>query len=563
MGLPLLPARRRLLLELDLTRPVLEAPPASPVGALRAGHAPTLRTVVEALDRASRDDGVAGLVAHLGSRQPTLARSGELRAAVQAFARSGKPAVCWAESYGEELGAGSISYHLASAFGEVWLQPSGGVGLLGLSAEAVFLRGALDRLGVQPQVGQRHEYKTAANTFVETGMTEAHREMLSAIVESATSAIVADIATARSLDERDVRHAMDAAPLPAEQALRLGLVDRLGYRDEVYAELRNRLGDVEKRFVERYGKSKPALARLGTSLRPGRKPVIGVVHAVGTIHLGRSGRPSPLSSRSVGSDTLSAALRAAAEDDAVKAVVLRIDSPGGSYAASDAIRRQVLAVRREGTPVVASMGDVAASGGYFIAMPADAVVASAGTLTGSIGVLAGKQVVQQTLDRVGVHRESVASAAHADMFSSRRPFDEEEWRRLQDWLDRVYDDFTAKVAEDRRMPLERVRDVARGRVWTGADAVRIGLVDELGGLSHAIELACARVGVQRAGVDVRSYPKVSPLQRLLPPSNSDSVAGAAASTGAFGLAGVLHRGLVDAGLAHEGALTMPVTVRLT
>lgn len=552
-----LPVRRpgtRLLLELDLSRGLLESPPASPVEALRALHVPSLRGVVEALRKATHDDQVAGLIAHVGHQQPTLAQSHEIRTAVEAFRASGKPAVCWSETFGE-MGPGNVGYHVATAFDEIWVQPSGDVGLVGVTAQAVFLRDTLDKLGVETQMGQRHEYKTAADTFLRSSMTEANREMTTRLVESAMETLVTDVAAGRGLDEETVRAAIDEAPLAAEDALGRRLVDRIGYRDEAYADLRKRLGEVDLRYVERYGKG--GLAQAAAVARRG-KPVVAVLHAAGPIHLGRSQR-SPLAGRSVGSDTVGAALRAAGRDDSVKAVVLRVDSPGGSYVASDAIRREVHALRRTGRPVVASMGSVAASGGYYIAMPADEVLASPGTLTGSIGVLAGKQVLRRTLERIGVRRESVVAGRYADMFSTDRPFDEEEWQRLEAWLDRVYDDFTAKAAEDRRMPVEELRAVARGRVWTGADAQRHGLVDELGGIERAVEAACTRAGLDRRAVELRTMPKPKPIEMVIPAQSSESPSAA----GLFGDGMPLLDSLLSAaGLPSYGVLSMPVQWRL-
>src|SRR5919107_4104769 len=225
------PVRRptsRVLLELDLSRGLREAPPASPIEALRAVHVPSLRGVVEALRRAARDEHVVGLVAHLGAKQPTLAQSSELRAAVADFRAAGKPVVCWTETFGE-LTPGNVGYHLATAFDEIWLQPSGDVGLVGLTAEAVFLRDALDKLDVQTQLGQRHEYKTAADTFLRSSMTDAHREMVTRLVESATEAIVQDVAQGRGLSEQEVRSVIASAPISPEDALERRLVDRLGY----------------------------------------------------------------------------------------------------------------------------------------------------------------------------------------------------------------------------------------------------------------------------------------------------------------------------------------------
>ena len=553
-----LPVRRhggRVLLELDLTRGLLESPPASPIEALRAVHVPSLRGVVEALRRAAGDDQVVGLVAHVGAKQPTLAQSNELRAAVAAFRSTGRPTVCWSETYGE-MGPGNVGYHLASAFDEVWVQPSGDVGLVGVTAQAVFLRDTLDKLGVQPQISQRHEYKSAAETFLRSSMSDANREMVTRLVDSAMDTLVRDVASGRGLDEAAVREAIDAAPLSAEEAVARKLVDRVGYRDEVYRELNERLGEPELKYVERYGKG--GLAQAGASVARRGKPVVAVVHAAGPIHLGRSSS-TPLSGRSVGSDSIGSALRAAAKDDSVKAVVLRVDSPGGSYVASDTIRREVLALRRTGRPVVASMANVAASGGYYIAMPADRVLASAGTITGSIGVLAGKQVIREMLERAGVRRESVTDGRYADMFSSDRPFDEDEWQRLESWLDRVYDDFTSKAAEDRGLPVEDLRAVARGRVWTGSDALAHGLVDELGGLERAVQVACERAGVDRGEVELRTMPKPKPLERLLPAENSESPAAASFGDGLPLLDGLL----AAAGLSSYGVLSMPVNWRLS
>jgi protease-4 len=551
-----LPTSTPVLLELDLGRGLVEAPPAPALPVARARRPPSLRAVVDGLRRAAADRRVVGLVCHVGHRQPTLAQSSELRRAVEAFAAAGKATVVWSESFGE-MSPGNVGYHLASAFEQVWLQPTGDVGLTGVTAQAVFVRDTLDKLSIETQIGRREEYKSAADVFLESSMTPAHREMVGRIVESAMATIVSDVARSRRLTETEVRDAIDAAPVAAEDARERGLVDRLGYRDEVFADLRSRLGEWELKSVERYRRPLAQLSQAGRSAARRNRPVIAVVQASGPIHLGRS-TSSPLAGRSIGSDGLGAALRAAGRDDDVRAVVLRVDSPGGSYIASDAIRREVLALRGTGMPVVASMADVAGSGGYYIAMPADWVVAGAGTLTGSIGVLAGKQVLRDALARVGVNRETVSAGRYADMFSTQRPFDEDEWQRLQGWLDKVYADFTSKAAEDRRMPVEGLREVAKGRVWTGADALGVGLVDQVGGLDDAITAACARVGLRRSEVDVRVLPRVSPLDRLRPPQNSDSPAAARLGEGLS----LLDAALAALRLPSYGVLTMPVTWRL-
>ena len=557
-----LPDRRRpfgpVLLELDLSRGVVETPSAAPLRIVGARPAPTLHALLTALRQAERDRHVAGLVAHVAQRPISLALSSELRDAVGRFRRSGKVAVAWTESFGE-LGVGNVGYHLATAFEEIWLQPSGDVGLTGVVARAVFVRDALDRLGVEPQLAQRHEYKTAADTFLRSEMSDAGREMARRLAESATETIVADVAAARGLDPATVREIVDHAPLTATEALEAGLVDRLGYRDEVYASLRSRLGDVRLLYVERYGRRRERGRAVRRAVAGRSSPVVALVRASGPIHLGHSSSV-PWGGPNVGSDTLGATLRAAGRDPAVKAVVLRVDSPGGSYVASDAIRREILALRGSGRPVIASMATVAASGGYYIAMPCDVVVASPTTLTGSIGVLAGKQVVKEALGRVGVRIDSEAVGAHAEMFSSQQHFTEEEWARLEVWLDEVYDDFTSKAAADRGMPVERLRDVARGRVWTGADARSHDLVDQLGGLEEAVAIACERAGVGRDDVDVRVLPQAGLVRRLRGPESSEHAAAAHTA----GQQPLLDGALAALGLPlAAGVLTMPVTWELS
>jgi len=257
----------------------------------------------------------------------------------------------------------------------------------------------------------------------------------------------------------------------------------------------------------------------------------------------------------MGSDTVAAALRAATADNRAKAIVLRVNSPGGSYVASDTIRREVVRARGAGKQVVVSMGDVAASGGYFIAMAADKIVAQPATLTGSIGVLGGKPVTTSLLARAGVSVDAVTEGRHADMFSPTRPFSDEEWTRINSWLDRIYEDFTGKVAADRGLPAERVNEIARGRVWTGADAAGHGLVDQLGGLDLAISIARQAAGVPPTA-PLRHYPRSRPLDRLRPPESSEDRAAARASLFAESW-GPVWRLAAGLGLPAYGPLQLP------
>jgi protease-4 len=555
--------RGALVLELDLTHGFVEDVAHDPLARAMSRRRPVLRDAVERLHRAAGDPGVRGLVAKIGPWRHGLAWAQEVRDAVRVFQDSGKPAVAWAESFGE-LGPATVPYYLASGFDEIWLQESGDVGLTGVAAEVTFLRGALDKAGVQPQFGQRHEYKNAANVLTERGFTEAHREAVTRVVESAAAQVVADVAAARELTEAQVRMLVDRAPLTAAEALAAGLVDRVGYRDEAYHAVRERTrsgadgaATPSLRYVSRY--SKAGRRELARRLRERGKPVVALIHGTGAIKVGRSGR-GPLTGPAMGADTVGAAFRSAVRSDAVKAIVFRVDSPGGSYVASDTIRREVELASHAGKPVVVSMGTLAASGGYFVSMAADVIVAQPGTLTGSIGVLAGKGVVRDLVAKLGLTHDEVAAGEHALMFSARREFTDDQWDRLQSWLDRVYDDFTAKVAAHRSLSPEHVHEVARGRVWTGADAAERGLVDELGGLADAARLARKKAGLP-ADAPLRPWPHVPPLQRLRPATSSEDPRAAAPSAWSLGWGS--YAGLAAAlGLPVAGPLTLPYSIAL-
>ncbi|TDD61391.1 signal peptide peptidase SppA [Kribbella antibiotica] len=547
-----------LLLELDLTRGVLETPPASPVAAFRARHLPTLRELVAGLRKAARDESVAGLVAHLGGARLSLSQVQDLRDAVAEFRTSGKPVVAWTESFGE-AGGGTVPYYLATAFDEIWVQPSGDLGITGVTMQAVFIRGALDKAGVIPQFGKRREYKTAADTFTEKEMTAPAREMAARLAESAYEQIADGIAVRRRLSPERVRELVDSAPLHAQAALDAGLVDRLGYRSDVYDELEKTLGETERLLVERYVRRGPrTLAELQRRLPWPEKPLVAVVRVSGNITVGRNAS-GPLGGPGSGSDTIGAALRAVAENDKVKAVVLRIDSPGGSYVASDAIRNEVLRLRSTGKPVIASMGSVAASGGYFVAMPADVIVAQPGTITGSIGVLTGKGVVRDALARIGISQQAVSEGENARMYSAQEEFSDDQWARLEETLDRIYQDFVAKAALDRGLPDEELEALARGRVWTGADAFDRKLVDELGGFQHALTLACNRAGLDRDHIQVTTVPHRNLLDQLRAPTTTDDLAVTAQPLTLDGLASGLYSAL---GLPPAGLLRMPLNWQL-
>lgn len=494
------------VLEIDFMEPLVEYVPNDPLAAVLQGRRMQVHDVLEALERGAADPRVVGLVARVGGAPMGLARIQELRDAVTAFRASGKPTVAFAQSFGE-FSAGNGAYYLATAFEEVYLQPSGDLGLTGLISETPFLRGLLDTLGVVPRLDQRREYKNAMNIFTEKGFTPAHREAATRVMDSQFEQIVRGIAAARDVPDARVRSVIDGGPLSADDALRDELVDGLKYRDEVWAALEERVGDGAQRLgVDRY------LARVRPRFPEGE--TIALVYGVGGVRGGRSEIDPVSGDQVMGADSVTEALRAAIDDEQVRAILFRIDSPGGSYVASDTIWREVVRAKHAGKPVIVSMADVAGSGGYFVAIPADKIVAQPGTITGSIGVLGGKMVTEAMWEKIGVAWDEIHTSTNGTMWATSTDYTPAEWTKFQAMLDRIYADFTTKVAEGRKLPLSKVLEIARGRIWTGEDALGIGLVDALGGFPTAIALAKEAAGIPAADpVHLEEFP---PAKGLLP-----------------------------------------------
>lgn len=503
------PVPERTVLTLDLDRRVAEYRPGNFVRLLARGKdRPVLWELVEAVERAARDDRVMGLVARVGTSGLGWARIQELRDAVLAFRRSGKPAVAFAESFGE-FGPGNGAFYLATAFEEIHLQPSGNVGLTGLLAESYFLKGTLEKLAVESRLDEREEYKGIKGTLTEREFTIPQREAFTRILQSLSEQMIAGIMKGRDLSHAAVRESMQRAPLSAQDALEAKLVDGLRYRDEVDALMEERLGaDVEFLPVSGYAN------RLESRGEPAA--TVALIYGVGQVHRGLS-RYRPLSGgMSMGSDSMVRAFRRAVDDDEVRAIIFRIDSPGGSYVAADVIWREVLRARRRGKPVIVSMGNVAGSGGYFVAAPADRIVAQPATLTGSIGVAAGKVLTRGFWEKLGVSWDQVAANSNATFWSGVHDYDPEQWERLERLLDVIYDDFVSRVAEGRKLSKEEVMEVARGRVWTGADARERGLVDELGGYAATLRATREAAGIPPDGViRLRVFPRRKSTVRLL------------------------------------------------
>src|SRR5438552_14870962 len=496
------------ILEADLQHPLVEDIPDTPTSKVMLSDRATVRDVIDAIDRAADDNRVAGMVAKIGAVPMGMAQVQEIRDAVMRFRAKKKFAVAFAETFGE-FGPGNGAYYLATAFDQINLQPSGDVGLTGLMLESPFIKGTLDKLGMKFHGDHRYEYKNALNLFTETKYTPAHKEAMTALMNSWFNQIRDGICQAREISPEQFMALIDRGPFLGKEAVDAKLVHGLAYRDEVYDQLKKKAGDgAEFLYLNKY------LDRAGRPHQKGK--TVALVSGVGGVSLGKSDYDPVQGSMTMGSDTVAGAIRAAAQDKDVKAILFRVDSPGGSYVASDAIWREVVRARKAGKPVIVSMGDLAGSGGYFVAMAADKIVAQPGTITASIGVLGGKMLTSGLWDKVGLSWDEVHQGGNATMFSGTHDYTPAEWARFEAWLDRVYVDFTSKVADGRKLPKEKVLQIAKGRIWSGQDAKNLGLVDELGGYDTALRLAKKAAGIGYGeDVHIVEYPRPKTLLQSL------------------------------------------------
>ena len=509
------------ILEANFEQTFLEDAPDTPTARLMLNQKQTLRDVVDAIDRGASDDRVVGMIAKIGAAPMGMAQTQEIRDAVQRFRAHNKFAVAYSETFGE-FGPGNGSYYLATAFDHIYLQPSGDVGLTGIIMESPFVKGTLSKLGMTFHGDHRYEYKNALNSLTETKYTAPHKEAMTAIMNSWFNQMKDGICQARQIAPDKFQAIVDAGPYLGKEAVAAKLVDAVAYRDEVYGDVKNKAGDgAELLYLDKY------LSRAGRPHDHGK--TIALVFGVGGVTRGLSDYDPVQGSQTMGSDTVASAIRAAADDKDVKAILFRVDSPGGSYVASDTIWREVVRARQAGKPVIVSMGNLAGSGGYFVAMAADKIVAEPGTITASIGVLGGKMLTSGLWDKVGLSWDEVHDGENATMFTGTHDYTPAEWGRFQAWLDRVYVDFTSKVADGRRLPKEKVLEIAKGRIWSGQDAKNLGLVDELGGYDTALKLAKQAAKVPEAD-DVRIvvFPRAKTLLESMldrrGPDNSDKEA---------------------------------------
>ena len=440
----------------------------------------TVMDIVLGLDAAERDNRVKGVVVRLGDANLPIAQAEEIGTALKKFRKSGKFVI--AHSMGFES-AGLGDYLTAAAADEIWMQPKSDFGAAGEGGGEIFLKGLFDKIQAEPQIAKRSDYKSAADMYLEKGMTAPDREQITALLQSwyntATSAAAAD----RKLPSKTLTSAFEASPQMSEDVKKTGLIDRLGYDDDAWGAAYGRAGkDAKQVSMGDFVRSKDGFSEFGDG------PRIALVQAAGEIVEGTTGGSGLFGGDNViaGDDTAKA-IRDAANDKSVKAILLRVDSPGGSVSASDQILDAVKKAQAKGIPVVVSMGSVAASGGYYISTSANKIVAEPGTITGSIGVLTGKVSVGKSLGLIGVGAENVGVGKNALMNSGITPYTPDQWAALNREADTIYADFKQKVAKGRKLSLDRVQEIARGRVWSGADASSRGLVDQLGGFWTAAD----------------------------------------------------------------------------
>lgn len=445
---------------------------------------PTIRQVIDTIDRAAIDPRVKTFILNYRGGSISLTHIQELRPAIKRFRASGKKALIYSSSYASGMGTGLGIYYLAAAFDEIWMQPIGMVSIAGISMEMPFGRKVLDKLGVKPSFYQREEYKTAMENFARNEMSDESRETMVAIVKSMSSQMLKEIAEDRKIDAKVLKVLIDKGMLTDDEALDAGLVDHLNYGDVLVSQTReNIMGDKDDealkftKFSYYAGKTDTKPSETAQTME---QKNVALIYITGTI------KDDPKGQGAGNAVKIATAIQEAYEDDSIEAIILRVDSPGGSPSASETIRRSIVRAKEEGKFVVVSMGSLAASGGYWVAAPADKIYALPSTITGSIGVIMGKFVLNDFWKKIGVNWNGVHWGDNANMLSFNSDFSASQETRMNTLIDSTYNAFIDRVAEGRGMKKEDVRKIAKGRAWTGADGIKVGLIDELGGLDAAL-----------------------------------------------------------------------------
>jgi protease-4 len=492
----------------------------------------TVRQIINSIDRAKDDNRVKALVVSLRSGGISLSHVEELRRAIKRFRESGKPTVFFTTDFTKGIG----SYYLASAFEEIWMQPVGTLMLSGISLEEPYISGMLEKLGISAKFFRREKYKTVYEWVTNSNISSPQKKMMTELVNSLGRSILDGIGNSRDIAPLRLKSYVDMGLLTDDEALEYGFVDRLGYGDILVNELREEItGDPESKDIafvriSDYGKISPVMA--GGSVRE-NKPEVALIYINGIIMPDDSASSSPMMQGGVASAReISSAIKQASDYENIKAIVLRVNSPGGSPTASETIRWSIDRARLQGKPVYVSMGPVAASGGYWVSAPADRIFASPSTLTGSIGVVSGKLILSEMWKKINVNWEGVSWGEKAGMWSMNSPFSEEESGRVNAMMDAIYSDFIKVVSDGRGMTREKVEEVAGGYVWTGGRALEAGLVDELGGLDKTMDYVAGTMNLaDGSDLSVRILPKPkSPAERLLELIGNQLQAGQAMET---------------------------------
>ena len=490
--------------------------PDDPFKKFFGGPDQSLSGLVMQFKKAKVDNRIKAILLDVDTSGIGWGKAEEIRDAIADFRSSGKPVYAYIE-----FGLNK-EYYIATACNKVFVPPPGELFINGLAADVMFFRGSLDKLGIYPDIYQIGKYKSAGDMFTQKQMTEAHRQYVNELLDDLFGRYVNTIAKDRNKTPDEVRKLIDDAPYGAQRAKEVGLIDEIAYRDDVEKQFKKLLGykDADSFTPVRaadYRDVEPESLGLNKGER------IAVIYATGDIGSGNS-QNSPSGDQSIGSDTVSKALTDAGADKTIKAIVLRVDSPGGSGLASDIIWHAVAAANQK-KPVVVSMSDVAASGGYYISASAARIIAQPSTITGSIGVVAGKPVLRGFYDWLGISNEYVLRGKNAGMFRETEKFSDDERAKFEDWIKNTYyNDFVPKVAQGRKKDPQFIASVGQGRVWTGAQAKDRSLVDEFGGLDRAVEVAKqlanipANKGVERV---IFPYPQTF-LQQLLSGSNDQA-----------------------------------------
>jgi protease-4 len=502
------PTPSQAVLELDLRDPLTDQDPVNPFASI-GRRSMSVMSVIETLDRAGKDGKVKGVLVRLPEGGMAPASADEIRLALKKFRASGKSVIAHSQGL-YPSGVVTSTYMLGAAADELWMQPGASFQAVGISSEDVFLKRAFEKYGVKADYEQRYEYKNAVNPYLYSDYTPAHRESQLSWMGSVYGAALVNAATDRKQAPAALRTNLEAGPYLAEEALKLRLIDKVGQvKDAETAALAKAGKDAELVGFEKYMR-----ASRDRAIKPG--PAIAVVEGEGAIVTGHDGTTNPFTaSSSMYSDDIAEALYDAIEDKDVKAIVFRVSSPGGSDTASEQILAAVRAAKAAKKPVVVSMGTYAASGGYWVSSEASAIVAHPTTLTGSIGVFGGKFAVGPALERFGVDvRQLGVGSDYAGAFGVGGPMTQAQRAAFSGWMDRIYENFITRVATGRNLTPERVREIAKGRVWTGAQAREIGLVDEVGGFYQAVDKAKALAGLKGEVRLKRMTTQTSPFEAL-------------------------------------------------